>query len=40
MLWCLRHKGRATSPPIWMENLVSPLAALAKVFGARPDDER
>jgi hypothetical protein len=40
MLWRFRHKGRATSSPIWTENLVIPLAALAKAFGVRPYYER
>jgi hypothetical protein len=40
MLWCLRHKRRATSSPIWMEHLVTPLAALAKLVGVRRYYER
>jgi hypothetical protein len=40
MLWRVRHKGRATSSPIWTENLVTPLAALAKLFGVRLYYER
>ena len=35
--WHFRHESRATSPPIWVQNLVlPPLWALAKVFGVRP----
>ncbi|MGO9488647.1 MAG: cupin domain-containing protein [Solirubrobacteraceae bacterium] len=33
-LWHFRHETRATSPPIWFQNLLlPPLCALAKVFG-------
>jgi mannose-6-phosphate isomerase-like protein (cupin superfamily) len=40
-LWHFRHESRATSPPIWLQNLLlPPLAALAKVFGVRPYYER
>jgi mannose-6-phosphate isomerase-like protein (cupin superfamily) len=40
-LWQFRHESRATSPPIWLQNLLlPPLAALAKVFGVRPYYER
>ena len=36
-LWHFRHESRATSPPIWLQNLLLPaLATLAKVFGVRP----
>ena len=39
--WYFRHESRATSPPIWVQNLVlPPLAALAKVFGVRPYHDR
>jgi mannose-6-phosphate isomerase-like protein (cupin superfamily) len=39
--WHLRHESRATSPPIWLQNLIlPPLAALAKLFGVRPYYER
>jgi len=35
--WHFRHESRATSPPIWVQNLVlPPLWALAKIFGVRP----
>jgi len=35
--WHFRHESRATSPPIWVQNLVlPPLSALARVFGVRP----
>jgi mannose-6-phosphate isomerase-like protein (cupin superfamily) len=35
--WHFRHESRATSPPIWVQNLVlPPLWALAAVFGVRP----
>ena len=40
-LWHFRHESRATSPPIWLQNLLlPPLAALAKVFGVRPYYDR
>ena len=40
-LWHFRHESRATSPPIWIQNLVlPPLAALAKLFGVRPYYDR
>jgi putative monooxygenase len=40
-LWHFRHESRATSPPIWMQNLLlPPLAALAKVFGVQPYYDR
>jgi hypothetical protein len=36
-LWNFRHESRATSPPIWMQNLIlPPLWALAKLIGVRP----
>jgi mannose-6-phosphate isomerase-like protein (cupin superfamily) len=39
--WHLRHESRATSPPIWLQNLtLPPLSALAKLFGVRPYYER
>jgi mannose-6-phosphate isomerase-like protein (cupin superfamily) len=39
--WYFRHESRATSPPIWIQNLIlPPLAALAKVFGVRPYYDR
>jgi quercetin dioxygenase-like cupin family protein len=35
--WHFRHESRATSPPIWLQNLVlPPLWALAKITGVRP----
>lgn len=35
--WHFRHESRATSPPIWAQNLfLPPLSALAKVFGVHP----
>ena len=40
-LWHFRHESRATSPPIWIQNLIlPPLAALAKLFGVRPYYDR
>jgi quercetin dioxygenase-like cupin family protein len=40
-LWHFRHESRATSPPIWIQNLVlPPLAALAKLFGVHPYYDR
>jgi quercetin dioxygenase-like cupin family protein len=40
-LWHFRHESRATSPPIWLQNLMlPPLSALARVFGVRPYYER
>ncbi len=40
-LWHFRNESRATSPPIWVQNLVvPPLSALAKVFGVRPYYDR
>jgi len=40
-LWHFRHESRATSPPIWIQNLVlPPLAVLAKLFGVRPYHDR
>jgi mannose-6-phosphate isomerase-like protein (cupin superfamily) len=40
-VWHFRHESRATSPPIWIQNLVlPPLAALAKLFGVRPYYDR
>ena len=39
--WYFRHESRATSPPIWLQNLIlPPLAALAKLFGVRPYHDR
>src|SRR5579862_1503610 len=40
-LWHFRRESRATSPPIWIQNLVlPPLAALAKLFGVHPYYDR
>jgi Cupin domain len=40
-LWHFREETRVTSPPAWVQNLVlSPLSALAKVFGVLPYYER
>ncbi len=39
--WYFRHESRATSPPIWTQNLIlPPLAALAKLLGVRPYYDR
>jgi mannose-6-phosphate isomerase-like protein (cupin superfamily) len=39
--WYFRHESRATSPPIWIQNLIlPPLAALARLFGLRPYHDR
>jgi quercetin dioxygenase-like cupin family protein len=35
--WRFRHESRATTPPIWAQNLIlPPLWVLAKAFGVRP----
>ncbi|MGO9884288.1 MAG: cupin domain-containing protein [Solirubrobacteraceae bacterium] len=40
-LWHFRHESRATSPPIWIQNMIlPPLAALAKLVGVRPYHDR
>lgn len=40
-VWHFRHESRATSPPIWVQNLILPaLAALAKASGVRPYHDR
>jgi quercetin dioxygenase-like cupin family protein len=40
-VWHFRHESRATSPPIWLQNLIlPPLSVLAKVFGVRPYYDR
>jgi mannose-6-phosphate isomerase-like protein (cupin superfamily) len=40
-VWHFRHESRATSPPIWVQNLIlPPLSVLAKVFGVRPYYDR
>jgi mannose-6-phosphate isomerase-like protein (cupin superfamily) len=39
--WYFHHESRATSPPIWLQNLtLAPLSAVAKVFGVRPYYDR
>ena len=39
--WHFRHESRATSPPIWLQNLMlPPLAALARLFGVHPYHHR
>jgi diguanylate cyclase (GGDEF)-like protein len=36
-VWHFRHESRATSPPVWLQNLVlAPLSVLAKVVRVRP----
>jgi quercetin dioxygenase-like cupin family protein len=40
-IWHFRHESRATSPPVWLQNLIlPPLAAIARLFGVRPHNER
>jgi mannose-6-phosphate isomerase-like protein (cupin superfamily) len=40
-VWHFRHESRATSPPIWVQNLIlPPLSVLAKVFGVHPYYDR
>ena len=40
-VWYFRHESRASSPPIWMQNLIlPPLSALAKIFGVRAYHDR
>jgi mannose-6-phosphate isomerase-like protein (cupin superfamily) len=40
-VWHFRHESRATSPPIWLQNLIlTPLSVLANVFGVRPYNDR
>ncbi len=40
-VWHFRHESRATSPPVWLQNLIlPPLWALAKVCGLRPYPDR
>ncbi|HLN17227.1 MAG TPA: cupin domain-containing protein [Acidimicrobiales bacterium] len=35
--WHFRHESRATSPPVWLQNLMlPPLWMLARAFGVRP----
>jgi hypothetical protein len=36
-IWYFRNESRATSPPVWLQNLLlRPLSALAKLFGVPP----
>ncbi len=40
-VWRFRHESRATSPPIWIQNLIlPPLWVLAKLFGIRGYHDR
>jgi quercetin dioxygenase-like cupin family protein len=40
-IWHFRHESRATTPPIWLQNvMLPPLAALARLFGVRPHNDR
>jgi mannose-6-phosphate isomerase-like protein (cupin superfamily) len=40
-VWHFRHESRATSPPVWLQNLIlAPLSALSKVFRVRPYYQR
>jgi quercetin dioxygenase-like cupin family protein len=40
-IWHFRRESRATSPPIWFQNLIlPPLSALARAFGVRPYHDR
>jgi quercetin dioxygenase-like cupin family protein len=40
-IWRFRHESRATSPPIWLQNvMLPPLWLLAKVFGVRGYHDR
>ena len=40
-VWHFRHESRATSPPVWLQNLIlAPLSVLARVFRVRPYYER
>jgi mannose-6-phosphate isomerase-like protein (cupin superfamily) len=39
--WHFRNESRATTPPIWLQNLILPLlAALARLCGVRPYHDR
>jgi quercetin dioxygenase-like cupin family protein len=36
-IWHFRHESRATTPPIWLQNvIIPPLSAIAKLFGVGP----
>ena len=40
-IWHFRAENRVTSPPSWAQNLtLLPLAALARLFGVRPYEQR
>lgn len=40
-VWHFRHESRATTPPIWVQNvMLPPLAALARLFGVRAHNDR
>ena len=40
-IWHFRHESRATTPPIWLQNLILPtLAALARLFRVRAHNDR
>jgi hypothetical protein len=40
-VWHFRHESRATSPPIWVQNIVlPPPAAIAKAFHVRAYNAR
>ncbi len=40
-IWHFRHESRATTPPIWVQNvMLPPLAALARLFGVRAHNDR
>jgi hypothetical protein len=35
-IWHFRHESRATTPPVWIQNLIiPPLSGLAKILGVR-----
>ncbi len=39
--WHFRDESRATTPPIWLQNLIlPPLAVVAKLIGVRPYNDR
>jgi quercetin dioxygenase-like cupin family protein len=40
-IWHFRHESRATTPPIWVQNvMLPPLAALARLFGIHAHNDR
>jgi quercetin dioxygenase-like cupin family protein len=40
-IWHFRHESRATTPPIWLQNVIlPPLAALARLFGVPAHSDR